>query len=142
MLEMAARDGDVACWTSLGRYCFLGRVVPRDYRRAFEYYRLGAEGGDAAACAAPSIMYENGLGGRPELLLAQEMKAKACCLSGNGDIVSSSPEHMALLEEAVSADKNSEANVKTSGDGYSVFLFFARTVGVIIILWLISNLFK
>ena len=70
------------------------------------------------------------------------MKAKACCLSGNGDIVSSSPEHMALLEEAVSNDKSKDANVRPAEDGYSTFLFVARTIGVIIILWLISNLFK
>lgn len=142
MLELAARDGNAACWTALGRYCFLGRAIPRDYRRAFDYYRLGAEAGEAAAYAALSIMYEHGLGCRPEILMANEMKSKACSLSGRTDIVCSSPEHMALLEEAVSTDKSNESDVKTADDGYSVFLLFARIIGGIILLWLVSNLFK
>ena len=149
MLDAAARDGNARCWTALGRYSFLGQVVPRDYGRAIEYYRLGAEAGDADAYAALSVMYENGLGCRPDGLLAQEMKASACRLSGSADKVADSPEYAAQckddvkrLDEIASNDRPPDEGEELSDDGYKTFLLMARIVGVFIALWLISNIFK
>ena len=149
MLDAAARGGNARCWTVLGRYSFFGQVVPRDYGRAIEYYRLGAEAGDADAYAALSVMYENGLGCAPDSLMAQEMKSSACRLSGRADKVADSPEYAAQrkedvkrLEEMAIKDKPKDAGPEPLDDGYKMFLFMATTAGVLIVIWLISNIFK
>ncbi len=46
------------------------------------------------------------------------------------------------LDISKATDKSNESDVKTADDGYSVFLLFARIIGGIILLWLVSNLFK
>jgi TPR repeat protein len=75
--EQLYKQGDTAAAYELGMLYFQGKGVKQDLDKAFEYFRMSAEGGYEDSFAAYGGMYENGYGTKKDPVKAYDWFTKS-----------------------------------------------------------------
>ncbi len=83
VLTTKAQKGDVDAYTLIGETYLIGKGVPRDYKKAFEWFSQAADQNNTRAMTNLGVMYYRGMGVKQSYTKSRELLEKAANHNNN-----------------------------------------------------------